>query len=156
MKTSLHSLRSSWSLVMCFHGAAKLTAALPPQQNDIVGTLSLSPITPPPFSGARLFPLLFFARSLAAQTAQLSSVPPLPQQILHELCVSEGDGTFKGECNLQGQSVCTSPLLSIPPPFPSSHKNNQCQGLLRTERPLRANVTHHPLTLNLTPQQKMF
>lgn len=68
--------------------------------------LSLSLTPPPPPVRARSLPLLFFARLLAAQTAQLSSVPPLPQQILHELCVSEWDGTFKGEHNLQGQSVC--------------------------------------------------
>lgn len=66
-------------------------------------------------SSRRLLPLLFFARLLAAQTAQLSSVPPLPQQILHELCVSEWDGTFKGECSLQGQCVCTSSVC--PPPL---------------------------------------
>lgn len=47
METSLHSLRVSWLLVMCPHGAAKLTAALPPEQNDIVCTPSLS-LTPPP------------------------------------------------------------------------------------------------------------
>lgn len=90
---------------------------------------SLSPSLPHSSSSSctRSLPLLFFARLLAAQTAQLSSVPPLPQQILHELCVSEWDGTFKGERNLQGQCVCTSSvrppllpvLLSTLPPLPS-------------------------------------
>lgn len=132
-KTSLHSLSASWLLVMCFHGAAKLTAALPPEQNDIVCTLSLSlPHSSSSSSSSctRSLPLLSFARLLAAQTAQLSSVPPLPQQILHELCVSEWDGTFKGERNLQGQCVCTSsvcpPLLTVLPcTHPSPHNTHK-------------------------------
>lgn len=134
-KTSLHSLCASWSLVMCLHGAAKLTAALPPEQNDIVCTLSLRSSS----SFTRSLPLLFFARLLAAQTAQLSSVPPLPQQILHELCVSEWDGTFKGERNLQGQCVCTSsvcpPLISVLLCNSSPPENYPCKGLLTRETP---------------------
>lgn len=62
-KTSLHSeLWASWWLVMCFLGAAKLTAALPPEQNDIVCSLSLHSSS----SYTRSLPLLFFARLLAA------------------------------------------------------------------------------------------
>lgn len=59
------ALTLSLLVVMCFHGAAKLTAALPPEQNDIVCTLSLS-LPHSSSSCTRLLPLLFFARLLAA------------------------------------------------------------------------------------------
>lgn len=92
-------------------------------------------------------PLLFIARLLAAQTAQLSSVPPLPQQILHELCVSEWDGTFKGERSVQGQCVCvhilsppSSPPILISNSSSASLGNHQCKGFLVRETPHRCTL----------------
>ena len=130
---------------MCLHGAAKLTAALPPEQNDIVCTLSLPHSSSS--SCTRSLPLLFFARLLAAQTAQLSSVPPLPQQILHELCVSEWDGTFKGERNLQGQCVCAHPqsaLLSAPSPPKHPLRIISVKDSSQERPPPRTHITLHP------------
>lgn len=132
-----------------------------PEQNDIVCTPSLSPYSSSS-SSRRLLPLLFFARLLAAQTAQLSSVPPLPQQILHELCVSEWDGTFKGECSLQGQCVCTSSVC--PPPLLPVLLCTPFQTLLRfisvkdsspEAPPPHAHITLHPLLFIFTLQQKL-
>lgn len=71
-KTSLCSLiDASWMLVMCPHGTAKLTAALPSEQNDIVCTLPLSlllfqyRLAPPPF-------LCTFAGSINCTAQQCS------------------------------------------------------------------------------------
>ncbi len=109
-----------------FSDSVKLTAALPAEWNDIVRSLSLHHSLALSLSlfFYLLLPLLLFARSLAVQTAQLSSVLPLPQQLLHEPCVSECAVTFKGERNLQGQCAPHphppyTPTMMTPPP-PSS------------------------------------
>lgn len=99
---------SAWrSPVLCPRGEAKLTAALPPEQNDIVCTLSPLPPSPPP-------PPVY---------APLPSSPPLHECWQHKLhrsavfplcrsrsCMSSaylcGMGLFKGERSLQGQCAC--------------------------------------------------
>lgn len=132
-KTSLHSLWASWWLVMCFHGAAKLTAALPPEQNDIVCTLSL-PLSP----SLLLLLLLLYALALPPS----SSLHACWQHKLHSSavfphcrsrsCMSSaylsGMGLLKGNATSR-VSVCAHPrsaLLSsslsssaTPPPSPS-------------------------------------
>lgn len=79
-----------------------------------------------------LLPLLLSARSLAVQTAQLSSVLPVPQQLLHEPCVSECAVTFKGERNLQGQCAphCHPPTLPLW--WPPHHHHLPPQQLVKT------------------------
>lgn len=111
--------------MLCPRGEAKLTAALPPEQNDIVCTLSPLPPSPPPPVYAPPPPL----HECWQHKLHSSAVFPLCRS---RSCMSSaylcGMGLFKGERSLQGQCACVraglrpcahfTSLLSPSPPCP--------------------------------------
>lgn len=103
-------LSAWWSPVLCPRGEAKLTAALPPEQNDIVCTLSPLPPSPPPPPPPPVYAPLPFSPPLHEcwqHKLHRSAVFPLCRS---RSCMSSaylcGMGLFKGERSLQGQCAC--------------------------------------------------
>lgn len=126
VETSLHSLRVSWLLVMCPHGAAKLTAALPPEQNDIVCTPSLS-LTPPPTVRA-CSPSSSLQACWQHKLHSSAVFPHCRSRSCMSSAYLSGMGLLKGNAASR-VSVCAHPqsalllssLSSSAPPPPSKH-----------------------------------